>query len=542
MKYQITVSQSGQKYLCSTKNPDVLIRVDGLLVPRSAKTQPLCANAGSADLPTRVELAALLADTSEYRHEIIVERPGWTTGDIFAHIDGNIRTREPVEAPMSILPLSAGAVRQGTLEAWVEGVAKPLAKQPIPITVFSLALVSALRPFVKLATNPGLQLIGPPATGKTTLLQLASSISGPPSTHLGFSSVIAADTVEADEGRSARPPFEHFLPIDDLTSVGATTTAPARRRALHRLASGLLNGQIGSGETEPSRHAFIIAGNRSFEDWAEAADEHLPYSKIPAIDLSTHDAFGIFNSVPGDYASGSAFAASLLASATANHGHAVLRLVDYMLAQDRDELMASIATRMAQFSTKASIDENDGTAVRVSEIFGLIYAAGRVAKEAGVFPVDWKIGPSVLHCYHVYQQAKVPPRPFLDRLSDIVEHEGILSVPTDGTDEETPSLREANEAVGFCKRLGEHLELWLRPKHIETLLPDWPIDQRSSSVRDLMITEKGRLTVKRKIFTAGKPERFHVFRFTDEQAWDIILRRWDPEGKLCNPVSGTLRE
>ena len=486
MKYQITVSQSGRKYLSSAKNP-----VDGLLIPRSAKAQPLCANTGSADLPTRVELAALLADASEYRHEIIVERPGWTTGDIFAHIDGNISTRESVEAPLSILPLDEVTARQGSHEAWVEGVAKPLAKQPIPITVFSLALASALRPFVKLATNPGLQLVGPPATGKTTLLQLASSISGPPSTHLGFPSVSAADTVEADEGPPARPPFDHFLTIDDLTSVGATTTAPARRRALHRLATGLLNGQIGSGETEPSRHAFIVAGNRSFEDWAQAADEHLPYSKIPAIDLSAHDTFGIFKNVPGDYASASVFASSLLASATANHGHALPRLVDYILSQDPEELEATIANRMALFKRKANIDEDDGTA----------------------------------DCYLVYQRAKTPPRPFLDRLSDLIEHEHVMDMPSVAMAAKESSRRRADAAFGFSKRQGKDVELWLRPTHVQTLLPDWPIEKRSRTVRDLMVLEKGHLTVKRKVFKKGDPERFHVFKFNEDEAWKLASQR-----------------
>ena len=525
MKYQITVSQSGQKYLSSAKNPDVLIRVDGLLAPRSANTQPLCANAGPADLPTRVELAALLADTSGYRQEIVVERPGWTTGDIFAQIDGSIRTREPVEAPMSILPLATGAARQGSHEAWLKGVAKPLAKQPIPITVFSLALVSALRPFVKLATNPGLQLIGPPATGKTTLLQLASSISGPPSTQLGFPSVIAADTIEADEGPPARPQHDHLLTIDDLTNVGATTTAPARRRAVHRLATGLLNGQIGSGRPEPNRHAFIIAGNRSFEDWAETADKHLPYSKIPAIDLGAHDAFGIFDSVSGDYASASTFASSLLASAAANHGHALPRLVDYILSQDPEELEATIANHMALFKRKANIDENDGTAVRTVELFGLIYAAGYLGQEAGALPRKWKIGPSVMHCYRVYQRAKGPPRPFLDRLSDLLDHEGIMDMPAGAMAAKKSTRRSAEAALGFSQRKDKDVELWLRPTHVQTLLPDWPIEKRSRTVRELMVLEKGHLTVKRKVFKKGKPERFHVFKLNEDEAWKRASQR-----------------
>ncbi|MEL7706177.1 DUF927 domain-containing protein [Citromicrobium bathyomarinum] len=525
MKFQITVSQSDRKYLSGTKSPEVLVLVDELLVSRSARNSPLCSNAGSADLPTRDELTALLADTSEYRHEIIVEHPGWTTGDIFAHIDGNISTREPVEAPKSILALTAGAPRQGSHEAWLKGVAKPLAKQPIPITVFSLALVSALRPLVKLATNPGLQLIGPPATGKTTLLQLASSLSGPPSAHLGFPSVIAAETVEADEGTSAQIPQDHFLAIDDLTNVGATTTSPARRRALHRLASGLLHGQIGASGAELCRHAFIVAGNQSFEDWAQATDDHLPYSKIPAIDLSAHDAFGIFDCVPDNFASASALASYLLASAAANHGHALPRLIDYILAQDPEELEETITSRIAKFNRKVKADGDDGTVVRTAELFGLIYAAGHLGQEAGALPEEWEIGPSVEQCYLVYQRAKAPPRPFLDRLSDLVEHDQIMEVPIGGLTAKKSTRRSAEAAFGFSKRQGKDIELWLRRDHIQTLLPDWPIEKRSRTVRDLMVLEKDRLMVKRKVFKKGKPERFYVFKFNEDDAWKLAAQR-----------------
>jgi len=291
------------------------------------------------------------------------------------------------------------------------------------------------------------------------------------------------------------------------------------------LASGLLHGQIGASEAEPCRHAFIIAGNQSFEDWAEAADEHLPYSKIPAIDLSAHDAFGIFDSVPGKYASASAFASSLLASAAANHGHALPRMIDYILAQDLEELDATIARRMAQFKRKANIDEGDGTAVRTVELFGLIYAAGYLGQQAGALPRNWKVGRSVLHCYRVYQRAKAPSRRFLDRLSDLIEHEHVMEMPSGTMVAKKSNRRRANAAFGFSKRQGKDVELWLRPTHVQTLLPDWPNEKRSRTVRDLMVIEKDRLTVKRKVFKKGKPERFHVFRFNEDEAGKLDERR-----------------
>tara|TARA_Y100000815_G_scaffold122225_1_gene110332 strand:+ start:520 stop:1353 length:834 start_codon:yes stop_codon:yes gene_type:complete len=244
--------------------------------------------------------------------------------------------------------------------------------------------------------------------------------------------------------------------------------------------AGLLRGQIGASKAEPYRHAFIIAGNHSFEDWAEAADEHLPYPKIPAIDLSAHDAFGIFDSVPGKYASASAFASSLIASAAANHGHALPRMVDYILSQDPEELETTIASRRMQFKRNAKIDEDNGTAVRTVELFGLIYAAGHLGQEAGALPRNWKIGPSVMRCYRVYQRAKAPPRPFLDRLSDLIEHEHIMDLPLGAMAGKKSGHSRADAAFGFSKRQGKDVELWLYARRMFKLC--CPIGRLKSAV------------------------------------------------------------
>ncbi len=65
----------------------------------------------------------------------------------------------------------------------------------------------------------------------------------------------------------------------------------------------------------------------------------------------------------------------------------------------------------------------------------------------------------------------------------------------------------------------------LRPTHVQTLLPDWPIEKRSRTVRDRMVLEKGHLTVKRRVFKTGKPERFHVFKFNQDEAWKLASQR-----------------
>jgi putative DNA primase/helicase len=69
----------------------------------------------------------------------------------------------------------------GTLGDWKENVAKPSADQHRLVSALSLALVGPLMPLIGSLEGFGLHFHGQSSTGKTTALQVACSVWGPPS-------------------------------------------------------------------------------------------------------------------------------------------------------------------------------------------------------------------------------------------------------------------------------------------------------------------------------------------------------------------------
>ena len=105
------------------------------------------------------------------------------------------------------------------------------------------------------------------------------------------------------------------------------------------------------------------------------------------------------------FAGSAEYANALTRAAEQNHGHAIRKFLKQLVrarAKDDAALRAWIASRVNGFVEKANIDPNDGSAFRVAEAFGLVYAAGRLAQQYGVLPDCLAVGPAVLTCYSLH--------------------------------------------------------------------------------------------------------------------------------------------
>jgi len=106
---------------------------------------------------------------------------------------------------------------------------------------------------------------------------------------------------------------------------------------------------------------------------------------IPIADDRPH---GIFDRIP-EGMDGHGYVTQLLNAAHTNFGHAMPKFIKKPVkaaAKDRDTVIEQINRHIAHFRKRAGVDVNNGAEVRVADAFGLVYAAGRLAKDYEVLP------------------------------------------------------------------------------------------------------------------------------------------------------------
>lgn len=452
-----------------------------------------------------------------FEQTCVIEHVGWLGTDSFCHADGTIITRSGAEVPLSaVRKRLERPSRGGTFECWLKDVAQPLAGQALPIMALSAGLLPLLRPFTSMPINLGWQIVGRPGSGKTSLLQLVQSIFDSPSRINGLSAIPPLTALAGGNCELVDGYFDHLLPLDDLSLFEAGYTNAARQKRILQLAENLINGCTDGGSGFGHRYAFLLSGNEALQDIVALPStliDRIPF--VPILETNLH---GIFDNIPDGEESGSHFADRLTAAANRNFGHLSRALVEKLLQEEPSEVTNRIAKSCALFKSKSNVDLNDGAAVRECGVFGLIYAAGSLAKHYELLPPSWKIGSAVLKCYKRYRRAIQPPPPFADRLCAMFENSQFLNIPQDGIklSEKKSRRRKAEQeiagALGFKKSNGEQIEIWVRPAAAERVLPGWSIDKKNPEVRKLMVAEGNRLTTKRKVTKKGKQERFLVFR------------------------------
>lgn len=454
------------------------------------------------------------AEVSDFPALPIVDGPGWN-GGYFALPDGTVfkppKAQPPIVAFETLLGKCDSA---GSLDGWLNGVAKPCVGQPLPIFVIALAFAPPLLRLSGIRANFGFELVGRKGTGKSTLQQLGSSVIGPilsPAYWITFNSTPNA--------------FEQQLAIHNDLAMFVEEAAlfladqPTQRRAaaFQALAFQISNGRdkarFGSPSSADYRVAYLSSSNErlasltgSNTDTARAAEDRLITLEIPQA-----NSFGVFESVPRYYDSSSEFARSLTKAAEENYGHAMRCYLKHLVkkrADDEEKLRKHIAKLMQKFRERARVDRNDGSAMRVADAFGIIYAAGALARRWRCLPKEWAIGPAILTCYQEYRYQPVPQLTFAERLQAIASAEGTLDLSAASS----PKPKAIKNAKVFVWAGRHGRELLVRPTAIELVIPDWRSVRRTDEVRRVSVREAGHAQTKRRLHRDLNPERMFVFR------------------------------
>lgn len=459
-------------------------------------------------------LVAQVASVQDFPDAPIISRPGWS-GSSFALPSGELFLPDgKQQGVVAFGPVPNKCSVKGTLKGWKNGVAKPLGQQKFGQFLLSLAFLPPLMKFTDRIGNLGFEIQGPSGTGKSTLQMLMSSILGGASQgddgHYWIGLEVTLNGLE-------QMMQEHSdLPIifDEATLLAAGASTKERTTIFKALTSKLITGDNNVRPQEPgqtgSRHCYVISTNEPLlsllgqdaEVVIGAAD------RLVTIPLNVGRPFGAFDTIPEPYKSGSEFASALMNAANEHHGQPIRKFLNALVKaynEDEGKLRHEIANHVAEFCRRASVDQNNGSAVRRAESFGLVYAAGKIAQKYNVLPKNNKLGPSILSCYRLHFDHAKPPKPLAIRLLELSEQPSTIK----WSGKKRPT--NLGDAAVIVRKGDSGFEIWIKTKGIEQIFSDWGVLKKSSEFRSLVIGDNERDAVYRNV--GAKGSRCRVFRF-----------------------------
>lgn len=295
----------------------------------------------------------------------------------------------------------------GSLTSWRQHIGTLCSGNPLMVLAVSTALAGPLLHLCHRQTA-GIHLVGDSSNGKTTLLEVASSVWGGPdfkrtwrATGNGLEGVAAAlsDTaLVLDEIGEA-----------DGKEIGATVYALGNGTGKARASR---NGT--ARRPQRWRIAVLSSGERTLAaHMSEAGKRPHAGQAVRLLDIPAKRAHGAFDTLH-QMADGRAFADHLKSEVTRHHGHLGPAFIERLVAEERD--LASEVDRFAQVDGFATSRPLQGRAAKVLALIGL---AGELATEYGL--TGWHEGEAMgaaIEAFHAWAAGQGGVRS---------EHEQILA-------------------------------------------------------------------------------------------------------------------
>jgi hypothetical protein len=419
----------------------------------------------------------------------VVEAPGWN-GDVYALHDGSVfAADETASIPVMFKLMLDKNARQGTKDGWQSAISL-LSNQLLGTFLVMMGFLGPLRRFMPHVPNFALEIVGPEGIGKSTLLQVVSSIHGGTglnsSGRYWTSCAVGVDALS----RAIGDHKDAVLILDDVNNLRAD------KKAIEK-AYFLLGHDLGRAETtrgslgqigEMYRGAVLLAGNESLRAMAgkpPIAGDQIITLKIPA--AWSH---GVFSELPEGCGDGASFAEKLSHSVSENHGGAIRKFLRGLLADlksDPVRFQERLDKLQMRFLKSANADSNHGKAFRTARAFAAIYAAGQLAKRYKVLPKSYDCKSAAIACYNLYALGEEVAS-FSDRLEALIASNDILPVSNRA---DALQSKLANEAMGTLHLKSTHREVRIDPAKIMSAFPDWAQIKASQEVKNLLVGEKG---------------------------------------------------
>ena len=466
------------------------------------------ANASITKLQDQVE------EIKVWHEGLVASGVGWNGAKFFVLPDRSIQ-QDPSEGQIfETLETTADEQSAGSRKTWKSEVATPLIGHPIPTFALAFSFMPPILALTSRNMNVLFEYVSPPSRGKTSVQQIAASVWGSPSRFRGKSYLVAMDTTV--NGLEATMEEHCDLPIimDEANQFAAESSPKARAVAFQsiafKLASGSEKQRFNQAASDPAyRLGFLSSTNDPLSQMLGQGSEAAMAARerLLTIPIDRKRPYGVLESVPEGFDNCAAFIDHLVKTAEVNHGHAGRRFIKHLVverANDEQALRDRISSLVRRFREEAGIDCNDGSTVRVSEAFGLVYAAGEIAKGYGCLPKKMDVMGAAIVCYRLNRAHDASTRPFLERLAALIDDPRVILWRKDKPN------RNA-KAVALLYKAGGKTELWIRRKNVTDIWPDWRALCKEDEVKEAMVFDKNHLDTKRRAGKNLKPVRIYVF-------------------------------
>lgn len=457
--------------------------------------------------------------------EPLLERPGWTRPYI-ALPDG--RAFGPRSAPKPIVLFKKQkdkCRRNGTLNAWLAGMDNCLEGQLIAQFAVMAPFAAPLLILLPHQGNVGWELAGAKGKGKTTLVKAAASVIGAgadPQVERNYW-VSANATASALEDQI--PAHADNIMIIEEMNLYAAGEAPKNRASkfdelIFRISSGIGKSRHKYDPPMSARSLFMASTN---EPLAQLLAGHREAVSSAAADrwltlpISLDRPYGVFDVLPDRFPDSGALAKELLSVIEANHGRAMTHFLKrYVeeLATDETALKDRIERYLQKFRKNADVDRNSGSAMRVADAFGLVYAAGCLAKAWGALPERFTPGPAALACYHLNRSVSGEPISMFDRLKSLATHKDAVIIDPDNLPQIPDADFNATPAFIYPGRKGR--EVLVPPRMIERHFPVLDLLLGDTGVKETWRHDADHKTVKRSVRANKTTDRLWCFDLSVE--------------------------
>ena len=334
----------------------------------------------------RAGLVELIADWTCTRRTYLIGQPGWadTSVPIFVMPNGSIVGPAGLLADPGLItavPHHAGS--RGTLDSWKAAIAARCVGNPLLLLAVAMAFSG---PLLKIAglDSGGVHLRGSSSRGKTSILQAAASVWGPPAFNQSWRAT--ANGLE----HLATAHTDTLLALDELAEIAPSQLG----EAVYLLGNGRGKTRMkpdGSRQTSLDWRVMVLSSGEITiaEQMAEANRRHRAGQEARLLDIEADGRrYGAFDMLHG-FADGAAFADSIKAAVAENFGAAGRCFVEKIAANYAsiaDDLPKTLELRQQLLLGRAG-NYPDGLARRAAKRLALIMCAGELASSLGV--TDW---------------------------------------------------------------------------------------------------------------------------------------------------------
>lgn len=411
-------------------------------------------------------LAQYLCGVTTKNRVTMVARTGWHNvggHDVFVLPNETIGPRGSETVILDAIAAGPYETR-GNLDDWKSGVGVLSSKHFLPTLAVSTALAGPLL-YLAGQEGGGLNFFGPSSKGKTTLLQMASSVWGRGASP-GFVRAWRA-TANGLEGAAASA-TDTALVLDELGVVEARDAAAAIYGLSNGTGKARANREGGLREPKSWRVFVLSSGEMPIETkLAEERGRRVRAGQlVRLLDIPADRAlgFGAFDNAGPDGDAGKLSKAMKHAAISA-YGTAGPEFVRQLISERVDG--AKVRAMVAEFVASVVPQGSDGQIDRAAQRLGLVMAAGELATAMGVTP--WEPAAARIAAAWAFEQwvagrggtEPAEVRQAIETVRLVIEqHAESRFEPIDG---ET-AWRPVGSRLGWRKGDGGEREWWIPPE------------------------------------------------------------------------------